>query len=66
MGRLIIHSSALSPEKIQEERALRFLNLPPQEKLFELLALIHLSIAMNGGQPIKKPQGKGIIIQRPR
>lgn len=64
MAKLILHNTSLPAGQLARERALRFLQLSPQEKLTELFALIRLSVAMNGGQPLKQPQGKGLIIQR--
>lgn len=64
MAKLVLHDLSLSPEAIQQEREQRFLKLSAQEKLEELFALINLSIAMNGGKPIKEPQGKGLIIRK--
>jgi hypothetical protein len=64
MAKLILHDPSLSSEQLLWERQQRFLQLSPQEKWAELMALIRVSIMMNGGHPLKQPQGKGIVIQR--
>ncbi len=64
MGKLILHDNP-DPERLANERANRFYNLPFEEKLRELFALIDLAVKMNGGKPIKEPQGKGIVIRKP-
>jgi hypothetical protein len=64
MGKLILHA-APDPERLSLERARRFASLSTEEKLNALFALIELSVALNGGKPLKAPQGKGIIIRKP-
>jgi hypothetical protein len=64
MGKLILHDNP-DPERLERERAARFLALSAEDKLKELFALIDLAVKMNGGKPIKEPQGKGIIIRKP-
>lgn len=64
MGKFKLYDTSIPPEIIVEERAALYLSKSPQEKWNELLALIRLSISLNGGQPLKKPQGKGLIIQK--
>ena len=63
MGRLIIRDN---PDTFQQdlERSKRFVNLSTTEKLNELFALIDLSVKLNGGKPLKVPQGKGLIIKK--
>lgn len=64
MGRLIIrHHPDL--EQIELERRQRFVNLSTTEKLNELFALIDLSVKLNGGKPLKEPQGLGLVIKKP-
>lgn len=61
MGKLVIHNHP-DVEKTNAERAKKFLKLPLEEKLKSLFSLIQLSVVLNNGQPLKKPQGKGLII----
>lgn len=63
MGKLIIHANP-NPEKQEVERAAVYKSLPFEEKLKQLFALIDLSVKMNAGMPIKKPQGKGLVIRK--
>jgi hypothetical protein len=65
MGKFKLYDSSIPREIIAEERATLYLSKSPREKWNELLALIRLSVSLNGGQPLKKPQGKGLIIQKP-
>ncbi len=46
------------------ERAKRFMNLDATSKLNELFALIDLSVKLNGGKPLKLPQGKGLVLRK--
>lgn len=52
-------------ESILAEREERYLNRSAAQKFFALLKLNRISVQMNGGEPLKKPQGKGIIISKP-
>ena len=63
MGRLIIRDN---PDTFQQdlERSKRFVNLSTTEKLNELFALIDLSVKLNGGKPLKTPQGKGLVLKK--
>ena len=63
MGKLILHKQP-NPERLEQQRAERYFNLPFAEKLKELFSLIDLAVKMNGGKPIKEPQGKGIVIRK--
>ena len=65
MGKLILHDNP-DLERLNEERSERFYHLPFEDKLKELFALIDLTVKMNGGRPIKEPQGKGIVIRKPQ
>ena len=65
MGKLIFNTDP-DVEKSNLERAKKFLNLPVEEKLNSLFSLIRLSVILNNGQPLKKPQGKGILITKSR
>lgn len=64
MGRVILHTDP-DPERQEQDRAQTFLLLPYEEKLKRLFALIDLSVKLNNNQPIKKPQGKGLVIGKP-
>jgi hypothetical protein len=63
MGRVIIRQN---PDIVQQnlERSKIFLNLSTTEKLNELFALIDLSVKLNGGKPLKMPQGKGLVLRK--
>ena len=63
MGKIIIHTNP-NPEQQDLERHLRFAQLPLSEKLNQLFALIDLTVKMNGGKPLKEPQGKGIVLRK--
>jgi hypothetical protein len=65
MGKLIFNTDP-DVEKSNLERAKKILNLPVEEKLNSLFSLIRLSVILNNGQPLKKPQGKGILITKSR
>ena len=63
MGRLIIRDN---PDTLLQdlERSKRFISLSTTEKLNELFALIDLSVKLNGGKPLKIPQGKGLVLRK--
>ena len=63
MGRLIIRSNP--DTSLQDlERSKRFISLSTTDKLNELFALIDLSVKLNGGKPLKTPQGKGLVLRK--
>jgi hypothetical protein len=63
MGKLILRD--ITDTQSQDlERAKRFMNLDTTSKLNELFALIDLSVKLNGGKPLKTPQGKGLILKK--
>jgi hypothetical protein len=64
MGKLKLYDTSMPPGQIVRERDVAYLTLSPKEKFLQLLALIHLSTALNGGWPLKQPQGKGLVISR--
>jgi hypothetical protein len=64
MGTLKIYDTYIPRSQIVAEREAEYLSQPPEVKLKRLLALIRLSIAMNGGKPLKLPQGKGLVISQ--
>ena len=63
MGKLILRNIA-DTQSQDLERAKRFMNLDTTSKLNELFALIDLSVKLNGGKPLKTPQGKGLILKK--
>ena len=65
MGRVIINENP-DPERQAFERAKAFNSLTDAEKLSRLFALIDLTMKLNGGKPVKLPQGKGIVIRKPK
>jgi len=64
MGKLKLYDTSIPLEQVARERDLAYLALSPIDKMHQLLSLIRLSVALNGGQPLKRPQGKGLIISR--
>lgn len=64
MGKLKLYDTSLSRELITSEREQKYLRQSSLQKFRELLALIHLNVQMNGGKPVKYPQGKGLIIRK--
>ena len=64
MGKLKLYDTSIPRSQIVAERDTEYLSQSPREKLNRLFNLIHLSIKMNGGKPLKEPQGKGLIISR--
>jgi hypothetical protein len=65
MGRLKIYDINIPRESIVAERAQIYLNRFAEQKFFSLLKLDRISVQMNGGEPLKKPQSKGIVISKP-
>jgi hypothetical protein len=65
MGVVKLHELSIPQRELVKMREDRFLNLSPPEKLYALLNLIHVAVKLNNGKPLKSPQGKGIIIQKP-
>lgn len=64
MSKLILHDPSISREDILKLREERFLSASVASKLDQLFKLIRLSVKLNGGAPLKIPQGKGIIISK--
>jgi hypothetical protein len=60
----LYHPDTGSPETIVRERGVLYASNSSEKKWKELFALIEISRKLNGGQPLKKPQGKGIIITK--
>lgn len=63
VGWLIIHKNT-DNEKLNTGRARRFADLPFEEKMKELFALIDLARKTSGNQPLKKPEGLGLAIAK--
>lgn len=64
MGKVKIYDTSIPRSLIVAERESEYLSKSPEEKFHQLLSLIRLSIKLNNGQPIKQPQGKGLVISR--
>ena len=63
MGKLILRE--IPDTDLQDlERSKRFVSLDATSKMNELFALIDLSVKLNGGKPLKMPQGKGLILKK--
>lgn len=64
MGKLRLYSTDIPPEALAQERAMLYQSYSPERKFKELLALIETARILNNGKPLKKPQGKGVIITK--
>ena len=65
MGSLKLYDTNISRASIVAEREYTYLNRSSEQKFFALLNLNRISVQMNGGNPLKKPQGLGLIISKP-
>ena len=65
MGRLKLYDINISRASIVAEREHAYLNRSSEQKFLALLNLNRISVQLNGGNPLKKPQGLGIIISKP-
>jgi len=65
MGKLKLYDINTPRETIVEERDAVYLSRTPEQRFFGVLQLNHISVTMNGGQPLKSPQGKGLVIRKP-
>ncbi|ARS39773.1 hypothetical protein CA265_08970 [Sphingobacteriaceae bacterium GW460-11-11-14-LB5] len=65
MGKLTLYDITIPRETIVEARENVYLSRTPEQRFFGVLQLNQISVTMNGGQPLKSPQGKGIIIRKP-
>lgn len=63
MGRVILHPIP-DPEAIERRRSEEFNILTPLEKMERLMMLNRAAIMLNGGKPLKEPQGKGLVIRK--
>lgn len=65
MGKLKLYDTSIPRETIVEERESVYLSRTPKQCFFSILQLNRISVAMNGGKPLKSPQGKGLVIRKP-
>lgn len=63
MGKLVFYKIP-DAESLDWERHLRYASLPFEKKLYELFALIDLTIKLGGGRPLKKPVGAGLVLHK--
>lgn len=64
MGKLTLYDITIPREAIVEERESVYLSRNSEQRFFSILQLNRISVAMNGGRPLKSPQGKGIVIRK--
>lgn len=64
MGSLKLYDTNISRASIVAEREYAYLNRSSEQKFLALLNLNRISVQMNGGNPLKKPQGLGLIISK--
>lgn len=64
MSRLRIHDLSKSREEIELERAREFAALDDTEKFRRWLVLMNAARKINGGKPLKTPQGKGHVFKK--
>ncbi|WP_461787699.1 hypothetical protein [Pedobacter sp.] len=65
MGRLKIYDISIPRESILAERESLYLRKSAEQKIFTLLQLNRTAVQLNGGKPLKQPQGKGLLIRKP-
>ncbi|WP_316825226.1 hypothetical protein [Pedobacter miscanthi] len=65
MGKLKLYDITIPRETIFEERDVVYLSLTPEQRFFGVLQLNQISVTINGGKPLKFPQGKGLVIRKP-
>lgn len=64
MSKLKIYDSKISREEIKDQRLKTQLLRSPEQRILDLFVLNAIVIKLNGGKPLKQPQGKGIVISR--
>lgn len=64
MGTLKLYDINISRDSIVAEREQAYLIRSAEQKFFALLNLNRIAVQMNGGRPLKLPQGKGIVISK--
>jgi hypothetical protein len=65
MGSLKLYDTNISRACIVAEREHAYLNRSSEQKFLALLNLNRISVQLNGGNPLKKPQGLGLVICKP-
>ncbi|SDC06920.1 hypothetical protein SAMN04488024_101181 [Pedobacter soli] len=65
MGRLKLYDTSIPRETIVEERESVYLSRTSEQHFFNVLQLNRISVVMNGGRPLKSPEGKGLVISKP-
>ncbi|KQR67542.1 hypothetical protein [Pedobacter sp. Leaf176] len=65
MGKLKLYDTSIPRETIVNERESVYLSRTAKQRFFGVLQLNQISVTMNGGRPLKFPQGKGIVIRKP-
>ena len=65
MGRLKLYDISIPRETIVEERESVYLSRTSEQHFFNVLQLNRISVVMNGGRPLKSPEGKGLVIRKP-
>ena len=65
MGSVKLYDINIPRERITADREAVYLSKSVRNKIYSLLNLIKISVQLNGGNPLKKPEGKGLVIQRP-
>lgn len=64
MGKLKLYDTSIPRELIAQERESVYLSRSPEQRFLSVLHLNHISVATNGGKPLKSPQGKGLVIRK--
>jgi len=65
MAKIIIHPPGTTREEIEEQRLLRNLERTPNERITLMFEMISFAMMVKGG-PLKKPQGKGLVLSSKR
>ena len=65
MGRLKLYDTSIPRETIVKERESVYLSRTSEQHFFNVLQLNRISVVMNGGRPLKSPEGKGLVIRKP-
>ncbi|KIA88912.1 hypothetical protein OC25_25820 [Pedobacter kyungheensis] len=65
MGKLKLYDINIPRETIVEERESVYLSQTSEQHFFNVLQLNRISVVMNGGRPLKSPQGNGLVIRKP-
>lgn len=65
MGKLKLYDKNTPRETIVEERESVYLSRTSEQRFFSVLQLNRISVVMNGGRPLKSPEGKGLVIRKP-